>query len=174
MIRRSLAVTAALFLACATAEAAPEASLTAAILACAAQQGDAAQLACYNGIAAQLKTAPIAAPSAPAAAGPAPQAAAPLPPAAPASTATVFGLPPAEAPADSVTARVANVTYNYFHVFTVTLDNGQVWRQVDSDGKVARFRNDKTEVVTISRGFLDSYHLAIQGGWGSFTVRRIK
>jgi hypothetical protein len=82
----------------------------------------------------------------------------------------------ADAPAelDHITAGVANVTYNFYHTFRVTLDNGQVWRQVDEDTKIARFKNDKTEVVTISRGFLDSFHLAIQGVWGTFTVKRIK
>ncbi len=80
----------------------------------------------------------------------------------------------APVPSDQLTARVASVTYNYFHIFTVTLDNGQVWRQVDGDSRVARFKNDKTEVVTITRGFLDSFHLAIRGVWGDYAVKRIK
>jgi hypothetical protein len=77
-------------------------------------------------------------------------------------------------PLDHITAGVANVTYNFFRRFTVTLDNGQVWRQEDSDSDVARFEKDKLEIVTISRGLLDSYHLTIQDRWGTFKVRRIK
>jgi hypothetical protein len=77
-------------------------------------------------------------------------------------------------PLDHITAGVANVTYNFFRRFTVTLDNGQVWRQEDGDTDVARFEKDKAEVVTISRGFLESYHLTIQGRWGTYKVKRIK
>ncbi|HEY0300280.1 MAG TPA: hypothetical protein VGC36_03040 [Rhizomicrobium sp.] len=168
---------AAVFLAWPTAQAAPEASLASAILDCAAQQGEAAQLACYNRIAAQLKAAPPA-PSAPIVATPPPQIAAQAPPPPPtaAGTESAFGLPAAEASGrlDRITAKVANVSYNFFRVFTVTLDNGQVWRQIEGDGEVARFKNDHTETVTISRGFLNGFNLAIEGGRGKFPVKRIK
>jgi hypothetical protein len=170
MIIRGLTVTAAAFFVVSTAHAAPGDSLPSAILGCAAQQDAKAQLACYNQIAAQLKAGASAAAQVPVGTAPAPSP----------STATDFGkenLPfgaDASAAPDRITARVANVAYNFFHIFTVTLDNGQVWRQVDDAAHIARFRNDKTDVVTITRGFLDSFHLAIAGGWGNFTVKRLK
>ncbi len=172
MIIRCLAIAAVAFLVFSAAHAASDENLAAEILGCSAQQDESAQLACYNRIAAQLKAG--AAP-----ATPSPVAAAPTPPPA-AAAASDFGnetvpfQPDTPAQHDSITAKVANVAYNFFHVFTVTLDNGQIWRQVDGDPGVARFKNDHTEVVTISRGFLDSFHLAIQGAWGDYAVRRIK
>ena len=169
MITRGLAVAAAIFLIAGAADAAPD--LASAILRCAAQQDETTQLACYNRIAAQLKTgaAPVA--EAPAAPPPARRVI---------GSVADFGLE--SVPFDTqgpvkraqITAKVAKVSYNFFHIFTVTLDNGQVWRQMDSDSSIARFKTDKPEVVTISRGFLDSFHLAIQGSWGTYAVKRIK
>jgi len=188
MILRGSALAAATFLIFAGAKAAPEGNLAAVVLACSGQPDAATQLACYNRIAAQLKGAHTAAP---------PTVAIQPPPAPPDATARsthavaasprpVVGSPEdfgkeglrfeADAPAvlDHITARVAKVAYNYFHIFTVTLDNGQVWRQVDSDTRVARFKNDTSQTVTITRGFLDSFHLAIAGAWGDYQVKRIK
>ncbi len=181
MTLRSLVVTVAMVLAASAAHAASGGDLASAILACAAQQDATAQLACYNRIATQLKAAPAQSP----------MAAVPLTRpqdvrSSDAAPRPVIGTPAdfgkeglrfqADMPAelDHIRARVANVTVNYFHIFTVTLDNGQVWRQVDGDTRVARFKNDKTEIVTITRGFLDSFHLAIQGAWGDYQVKRIK
>jgi len=186
MITRSLAVAAAtVFVSLASAvHAAPQGSLETAILGCAAQADEKAQLACYNRIAAQLKAPSPAAPQA--AVQTAPPVVQPERSAAPPARTAVIGTPAdfgkeglrfqADEPAvlDHITARVVNVTYNYFHIFTVTLDNGQVWRQVDGDTRIARFKNDKTEIVTISRGFLDSFNLVIRGLWGDYAVKRIK
>jgi hypothetical protein len=170
MITRGLAVAAAIFLIVGAADAAGDGDLSSAILRCAAQQDETAQLTCYNQIAARLKS------------GAAPAAQAPEAPPARRVIGSVadFGLE--SVPFDTtgpvkraqITAKVAHVSYNFFHIFTVTLDNGQVWRQADSDSSIAQFKTDKPEVVTISRGFLDSFHLAIQGRWGSYAVKRIK
>jgi hypothetical protein len=73
---------------------------------------------------------------------------------------------------DTMVAHVAKVSVNAFKQFTVTLDNGQVWRQLESDTAVARFTTANT--VTISRGFLDSYSLSVAGAWGTYKVKRIK
>ena len=178
MITRGLAAAAAIFLIAGAADAAPDGDLSSAILRCAAQQDEKSQLACYNQIAAHLKTG--AAAEAPIAQAPAVQASAPPPARRVIGTAADFGLE--SVPFDTkgpeklaqITAKVASVRYNFFHIFTVTLDNGQVWRQMDSDSSIARFKTDKPEVVTISRGFLDSFHLTIQGRWGTYTVTRLK
>ncbi len=174
MIIRGLAVAAAIFLIAGAADAASDGDLSSAILRCAAQQDETAQLACYNQIAARLKTGAAAeAPVAPAPAAPPPARRV-------IGSVADFGLE--SVPFDTtgpvkraqITAKVAKVSYNFFHIFTVTLDNGQVWRQMDSDSSIAQFKTDKPEVVTISRGFLDSFHLTIQGRWGTYAVTRIK
>lgn len=77
-------------------------------------------------------------------------------------------------PQESLSAGVAKVSFNAIRHFTVVLDNGQVWRQADSDTAVARFSDDKPNVVKISKGFMDSYSLAIEGSWGTYKVKRIK
>lgn len=171
MIIRGLAVAAAIFLIAGAADAASDGDLSSAILRCAAQQDETAQLACYNRIAARLKTGAAPAAEAPAAPPPARRVI---------GSVADFGLE--SVPFDTtgpvkraqITAKVAKVSYNFFHIFTVTLDNGQVWRQMDSDSSIAQFKTDKPEVVTISRGFLDSFHLAIRGRWGLYAVKRIK
>jgi hypothetical protein len=77
-------------------------------------------------------------------------------------------------PLDHISAGIAKVTANFFGRFTVTLDNGQVWRQEDGDTPVARFPKDEAVTVTITRGFMDTFHLSIDGRWGTFQVKRIK
>jgi hypothetical protein len=78
------------------------------------------------------------------------------------------------APLDHITAPVTKVTFNAINKFTVTLANGQVWRQGESDTGRARFKNDGKETVTITRGFLDAYSLKIDDKWGTYQVKRIK
>ncbi len=69
-------------------------------------------------------------------------------------------------------AKAARVSFNAIHHFTVTLDNGQVWRQLDSDTEVARF--GAGTAVRLKRGFMDSYSLSVEGVFGSYKVKRIK
>jgi hypothetical protein len=55
------------------------------------------------------------------------------------------------------------------------LDNGQVWRQLDSDGTVVLDPpQGKTMKVVIERGFLGSYNLTIEGRNGLIKVTRLK
>ncbi|MDE1940410.1 MAG: hypothetical protein KGI68_15415, partial [Alphaproteobacteria bacterium] len=75
MIRYGLAVAAAILLVAGAAGAATDGDLSSAILHCAAQPDGTAQLACYNRIAAQLKSG-----AAPAAQAPAPETPAAPPP----------------------------------------------------------------------------------------------
>ncbi|MBV9540646.1 MAG: hypothetical protein JO167_05210 [Alphaproteobacteria bacterium] len=168
-----------LFMSGSCAQAADD-GLAAAILNCSAQQGDAAQLACYNQIAAQLKgSAPMAVPSV----APAPTVAATSPPPPPASApAADFGketLPawtsgPNASESDSITAHVTAVAYDPYRRFTVTLDNGQVWQQSPSDDMKAHFRTQDSITVTILRGMLTSYHLYVLGATGSYIVKRVQ
>jgi len=55
------------------------------------------------------------------------------------------------------------------------LDNGQVWRQLDSDVSEVRAPPSGTTMkVTIGKGFLDSYNLTIDGRNALIKVRRLK
>jgi hypothetical protein len=190
MMARGFALAAAVLLA--MPAAASDQDLPSQILACSAEPDGAAQLACYNQIAARLKAVPAPAPatSAPPAAEAATEPVAPVPP--PTTTApaappgqTTSQSPPADfggdtvpfhhdaaEPPDSMTAHVVSVSYNFYHRFTVGLDNGQVWRQKDEDDSMAKLAKDQT--VTIIRGFLDAFHLKIEGEYGNFAVKRIK
>ena len=131
---------------------------------------DAERLACFDRLLARYEAAtqPVAA------AQPVSPPAAVAQPPAPAD----FGserLPPegdAPKPAEFITAKVAAVSFNAIAHFTVTLDNGQVWRQLESDTVTARLKG--AETVTITKGFWSSYSLAVDGVWGTYKVKRIK
>ncbi len=117
--------------------------------ACQAERDDRARLACFDGALAKLEAAP-----------------------------SNFGGETLKRPdaasqeSEFLTGRVTRVGLNAIQHFTVTLDNGQVWRQLDSDTEVARFREGAE--VRIKRGFLDSYSLSVEGTFGSYKVKRIK
>jgi len=76
---------------------------------------------------------------------------------------------------ESITADVTDYARTPFGRFIVVLDNGQVWRQIDSDTSVARFERDaKDNKVVISRGLLGSYNLKINEQNATFKVKRLK
>lgn len=75
---------------------------------------------------------------------------------------------------ESMTAKVAQVHWNPFKHFSITLDNGQVWRQLDADTDTAVGRLNPAATVKITRGFLGSYSLAVEGEWGLYKVKRVK
>lgn len=75
---------------------------------------------------------------------------------------------------DSITAHVTDYSFRD-NKFTVFLDNGQIWQQLDGDFSTGRFRSDpKDNVVTISRGFLKSYNLKINDDNSFYKVKRLK
>lgn len=153
---------------------------------CVAIADDAARLACYDralGHSAAPKPAPVApiAPTAPAAAAATTAAAAP---AAPVKKDPVgeFGLSEqakqakdpakaAEAAAapDSITGRVMSVRWRKYGEFVVTLDNAQVWAQIEPmPSAVVRVG----DTVTIKKALFGSYTLVTAGRIGT-KVRRI-
>ncbi len=79
-----------------------------------------------------------------------------------------------DAPLEEISAHVASVSFNPYGRFTVTLDNGQVWRQIQADTGVARFRRKGGDSVTISRGMLGSYNLTLAGTVQLFKVTRVQ
>lgn len=139
-----------------------------ALRACKAMTDATARLACFDRLTAQYDTA-----------APMAQSAVPRPPASVAQAA-----PPAfggedlkrdddtPRPEESMTASVAKASFNAIGHFTIVLDNGQIWRQLDADTSKARFRD--ADSVKITKGFLDSYSLVIEGRWGIYKVKRIK
>jgi len=57
---------------------------------------------------------------------------------------------------------------------TVTLANGQVWRQQDDDS-LARWNKPATHyLVTITQGAMGSYNLSVPDDAGFYKVRRVR
>ena len=54
------------------------------------------------------------------------------------------------------------------------LDNGQTWRQVESDTTVVREPAGNAVKVTIERGIFDTYDLSLSGWNGMVKVRRLQ
>lgn len=74
--------------------------------------------------------------------------------------------------ADQLSAHMASYVFDKLGWFTVTLDNGQVWRQVHGDTTKARWNKPAgAYLVKISHGFLGSYNFQVRGEPGLFKVR---
>lgn len=74
--------------------------------------------------------------------------------------------------AQELIAGVSSISYDARGRFTVTLDNGQVWRQLEGDTAVLTGARKST--VRISRGALGSYDLNIVGRNASYRVLRLQ
>jgi hypothetical protein len=70
---------------------------------------------------------------------------------------------------DQLTATVTAVTKNTYKKLTITLDNGQVWRQLDNDPLPLK----KGETVVIRSARLGSFLLQKESGSGSIRVSRL-
>ncbi len=81
--------------------------------------------------------------------------------------------PPAK-PLDSITATVDDFAFNDSGHFTVFLDNGQIWQQLQGDADRARFSTHGKDQVMIERAVMGSYELSIDGHSHVFKVKRIK
>ncbi len=172
---RTVLIVAVALLVAASAQAAPGQELLIGLRACRAQPDEKARLACFDALADRADGGQsTSAASAPPASAPAPVAA---------TSSKVASAPPGfggenlhavdtPRPQESMTAAVAKVSFNAIDHFTVVLDNGQIWRQLDADTRTARFKPNAT--VKITKGFLDAYSLAIEGAWGTYMVKRIK
>ena len=84
------------------------------------------------------------------------------------------GAAPPARPLDSITAMVTDYAFNPYGRFTVFLDNGQIWRQIDGDTDQAHFSKREKDQVTIERALIGSYNLSIAGHAHVFKVKRIK
>jgi hypothetical protein len=82
--------------------------------------------------------------------------------------ASVFGRTVIEAQ-----GRMARYSFNARKNFTVTLDNGQTWRQLDGDLAIADWNKPPgTYLVTITNGALGSHNLTVKNGHGMFKVEK--
>ena len=166
-----------LFSAAAQADVAGE--LIAAINKCAAIPDEEVRHSCYDRLPAVVKTlvpaaqtnaqtvaaAPVAAPITTSAAIPAKKEG---------GLASLFGTPGSDPmPGDYITATVESFTFDY-GVFVLTLDNGQVWRQVAAVGDIIHFSKDRKDHVMIWRNSFGVYVLKIEGFRTEYHVRRIK
>lgn len=153
-------------------------SLPGQLTACVAITGVLQRLACYDRVAHSISPA-IAPRSVPApkpmarTAPPAAYAAAPLAMAPPAGLGSER-LPQTVAAQrnQELIAAVTSVSYDPRGRFTVTLDNGQVWRQLAGDTSVLQGTHIST--VRISRGALGSYDLNVIGRNASYRVLRLQ
>jgi hypothetical protein len=150
---------------------------TDALLACANETDDAQRLRCFDAVVAGLRKAPPA-PAAAAAAAPtpAPAAASPPPPAAAAPTPEAkFGArgeikPDRHEELSELTGTVTALGTKPHGELIVTLDNGQVWAEIQTSSKV---RLKTGDTVRIERGALGSYSLIAPNGRSS-KVSRIR
>ena len=70
---------------------------------------------------------------------------------------------------------MASYTFNRSGIFTVTLDNGQMWRQLASDDSFAHWHAAPDRLlVKVSKGFWGSFNLEVSGQSGMYKVRRVK
>ena len=90
-----------------------------------------------------------------------------------------FGLSAAEprfAPkVDRIVSRMESYSLNRFHIFTVTLDNGQVWHQLSGDTDYAHWKKPAgSYIAIITHGAFGSFNFAVKGDPGTYKVERIK
>jgi hypothetical protein len=92
----------------------------------------------------------------------------------PALPARQAGTTPAPAaPGIHGTRHVASYRFDRNGYFTVVLENGEVWRQLDGDTSLAHwFKKPGNYIVTITAGALGSFNLRVKGEPGSFKVHR--
>jgi hypothetical protein len=133
---------------------------------CGAIVEDAAWLACYRAAAAPMEASLAAAATGFGHAGALQVSPLTAPPAA--------KQPAPESSTDHLTAHVRKASFSTQNYFTLVLDNGQVWQQINGDDDFAVLKRPAQEYeVTIRHGLFGSYNLTFTGIAGLFRVRRI-
>ena len=74
----------------------------------------------------------------------------------------------------SITAKVAEIRVNRFGTVTLSLANGQVWRQLDSDSKRLRLNENRLYTAKVKRSLMGNYLLTVNELKRTIRVRRIK
>jgi hypothetical protein len=74
----------------------------------------------------------------------------------------------------SLTSRMAEYDFDSQGIFTVALENGQVWRQIDGDSHSAFWKKPaSTYLVTIRRGMSGSFILTVHNESRAYRVHRV-
>ncbi len=74
-----------------------------------------------------------------------------------------------------IVSQLASYTFDRNNIFTVTLANGQVWRQESGDTTYARWKKPASSyTATITRGALGSIDFQVQGEPHIFKVSRLQ
>jgi hypothetical protein len=83
----------------------------------------------------------------------------------------ILGSGKATAPAQ----RMSSYVFDSHGIFSVTLSNGEVWRQVEGDSNFAHWRAPASSYVVILRGgAFGSSNLQVQGQSTTFKVERVR
>ena len=145
-------------------------AVMAATLRCYASESDRAWLDCYYAAAAPMRSELGLAPGPQIASAPAPN---PVPQASPQPDR--FGLKELPAArADHVITHMASYSFDHNHLFTVTLSNGQTWRQVSGDTHTAHWAKPADAyAVRITRGSFSSYNFQVEGSPEVYKVDRV-
>lgn len=86
-----------------------------------------------------------------------------------------FGWRGSDSKIKRISATVEGFSINDMGKFTVVLDNGEIWRQLNDDVGTAKFKDDlASNRVIISHGFWDSYNLKLNSTNAEFRVERVK
>ncbi len=86
-----------------------------------------------------------------------------------------FGLKAPPVTRDHVATRMASYKFDMNHVFTVTLENGQTWRQVSGDTRTAHWTKPADSyAVKISHGIFASFDLQVVGTPEVYKVDRVE
>jgi hypothetical protein len=94
---------------------------------------------------------------------------------APSNTGDSFGLSNDSSRSTSVTARMMSFKFNRKGIFTVTLSNGEIWRQLSGDTSFAHWKGDAQQyMVRVNRGLLGSYNLEVRNSPGMYKVHRVQ
>lgn len=85
-----------------------------------------------------------------------------------------FGLKVRQPEVTNVTSRMKSYQFDGHGIFVVTLENGQVWRQISGDTVLAHWNLPASRyAVHITRGALGSFNLEVKNNPGLFRVRRV-
>lgn len=142
---------------------------------CLSFSGTVERLSCYDRLARGAASGALGAPPAsiPSPAPMPPVRAAAPPPASELGREELRGNVPAATP-QQLTVEVTNFQKDPAGRFTITLANGQIWRQVAGDTTAAQYRAGRTHSVTISQGSLGSYDLRFNDRNAVFKVQRLR
>jgi len=75
----------------------------------------------------------------------------------------------------SIESKIAEIRINQFGKVTLTLENGQIWRQLSSDNKTVHFsKNDRLYTAKVKRSLMGNYMLTVNELKRTIRVRRVE